>query len=309
MFIVRRIGSALVTLVVVMFAVFFIFQVIGDPARRTLPVNATEAEVEEYRVATGLADPLLERLVRYLQGALRLDFGVSTTRGEPAMNVVLDALPRSLWLALVAFIITATVAVTLGVIAGLRVGRPLDRAIHSLSSVLASTPDFWTGLILVLVFAVTLGWFPTSGYGGLPYVVLPALALAIPPIGRVTAIVRESIRSVASEPYVLVATSKGLSRRTLVFSHIIRAGLVPIISVGGLELSRMAIGGVVVIESVFAWPGLGRLYLDAMRKYDLALVSATLFTATLTVLIINIVLDVVYAAVDPRVHLARIAGE
>jgi peptide/nickel transport system permease protein len=304
-YVLRRLGSAVITLVIVMFLVFFIFQVLGDPARRILPLNATEADVQEYRQATGLADPLLERLWRYVEGVGHLDFGISTTRGEPAMSVVLDALPRTLWLALAAFVITAAVGVTLGVIAGLRVGRPLDRFVQGLSSVLASTPDFWTGLILVLVFAVNLRLFPTSGFGGIDFVILPALALAVPPIGRITAIVRESVRAVSVEPYVLVARSKGLANRTLVFGHIVRAGLVPIVSIGGLELSRMAIGGVVVIESVFAWPGLGRLYIDAMKRYDLALVSATLFVATLTVLLINIALDVAYAAVDPRVRLVN----
>jgi peptide/nickel transport system permease protein len=302
-YLLRRVLGGVVTLILVTVAVFFVFQVMGDPARLALPINASDQQVQEYRAATGLADPLAERLFRYLGGAAHLDFGMSTTRGESALDVVLHALPASLWLALVAFIIMVGVGMTVGTIAGLRAGGRVDGALSAVASVLSAIPEFWAGLVLVLVFAIAIPLLPTSGYGGLDYVLLPAIAMAIPPIGRLASVVRESVRSTNEEPFVLVARSKGLRHTTLVGWHILRAALVPILALGGLELSRMAIGGVVAVESIFAWPGIGRLYVDAMTRYDLALVSATLFVATVVILVINIGIDVIYASLDPRITL------
>lgn len=171
-------------------------------------------------------------------------------------------------------------------------------------SVASSIPEFWSGLVLIIVFGVTLGLLPTGGYGGLAYVVLPAAAMSIPPMGRLIYVVRESIQSVLREPYVLVARSKGLRRTRLITRHVLRAAVIPIISIGALELTRLAIGGVIVIEAVFAWPGIGRLILQAMERYDLPLISATLFVTTAIVLLLNTVLDLLYTRLDPRVHLS-----
>ena len=302
-YLLRRVLGGIVTLVLVTIAVFFVFQVLGDPARLALPINASEEQVQDYREATGLADPLGQRLLRYLGGVAHLDFGISTTRSAPALDIVLGALPASLWLALVSFIIMIAVGVVIGTIAGLREGSLGDRALSALSAILSAIPEFWAGLVLVLIFAIAIPLLPTSGYGGLDYVILPAIAMAIPPIGRFASIVRESVRSTNAEPFVLVARSKGLSRATLVIRHILRAALAPILAIGGLELSRMAVGGVVAVESIFAWPGIGRLYVEAMTRYDLSLVSATLFIATVVVLVMNIAIDLAYARLDPRITL------
>lgn len=302
----RRLIQGLVTLVVVVIGIFFLFQVIGDPARRSLPLNSTEAQIEEYRQATGLADPLPERLLRYLGGVARLDFGTSTTRGTPALAAALDAVPRSLVLAGVSFLFMVGGGLALGIMGGMNEGGRIDRAVQAIGAVLASIPEFWSGLVLILFLAVYLGLFPTGGYGGLNYMILPGLAMAIPPMGRLVYVVRESVRAVLTEPFILVARSKGLSTLTLVFSHVLRAALIPIVSVGGLELTRMAIGGVVVIESVFAWPGIGRLYVEAMDRFDLPLISATLVCATTLVLAMNIAIDIIYAWIDPRVDLVRV---
>lgn len=304
-YVLRRLVQGLVTLAIVVVAVFFLFQVIGDPARRALPLNSTEQQIEDYRIATGLADPLPERLTRYLVGVALLDFGTSTTRGTPALAAALDAVPRSLALAAVSFVFVISGGLTLGILGGINDGDRIDRAVQATGATASSIPEFFSGLVLILFLAVYLGLFPTGGYGGLNYMILPGLAMAIPPMGRLIYVVRESVRSVLREPYILVARSKGLSSSTLVLRHILRAAMVPIVSVGGLELTRMAIGGVVVIESVFAWPGIGRLYVEAMDRFDLPLISATLFCATAIVLIMNIVIDILYVWIDPRVDLTR----
>lgn len=301
-FIGKRLVSAVVTLVCVVVIVFIVFQVVGDPARRTLPLNASEQQVQEYRHAKGYDDPIAEQAGRYLSGALRLDFGVSTTAGRSATSVVMEALPRSLFLAAGSFLITAFCAVWLGLLAGMNVGRLTDRILQTVGAVASSVPEFWSGLVLIILFAVKLRFFPTGGYGGLPFLVLPAVAMAIPPIGRLMYVVRESVRATLEEPFILVARGKGLSRSTLLYKHVLRAAVIPILSVGGLELTRMAIGGVVVIESVFAWPGIGHLYTQAMERYDIALVSATLVVATAVVLILNTILDLVYSRLDPRIE-------
>jgi peptide/nickel transport system permease protein len=303
-YIVRRLTQGVITLAIVVVAVFFLFQVIGDPARRSLPLNSTEQQIEEYRQATGLADPLMERLTRYLVGVVQLDFGTSTTRGTPAMSAALDAVPRSLALAAVSFVFMVGGGLVLGIAAGINPDSRTDRSVQAIGAITASIPEFWSGLVLILFLAVYLGLFPTGGYGGLHYAILPALAMAIPPMGRLIFVVRESVRAVLREPYILVARSKGLAARKLISNHILRAAMVPIVSIGGLELTRMAIGGVVVIESVFAWPGIGRLYVEAMDRFDLPLISATLFCATTIVLIMNILIDILYVWIDPRVDLA-----
>lgn len=305
-YVLRRITYGVLTLFIVTVATFFLFEVIGDPARRALPLNASEEDVQAYRVANGLADPLLERLGHYLAGLAHLDFGISTTRNIPALQAALGAVPLSLELALASTLIMIVIAVLFGTMAALREGGRTDRAVQAVASVLSSIPEFWSGLVLIIVVGVHLKWLPTGGHGGPSYLVLPALAMAIPPIGRLIYVVRESIRSVLETPYVLVARSKGLPGRVLTFNHILRAALVPIVSVGGLELTRMSIGGVVVIESVFAWPGLGRLFVEAMNRYDLPLISATLFCTTTIVLILNILLDVIYGWLDPRVDLSHV---
>ncbi|MBF8189979.1 ABC transporter permease [Nonomuraea sp. K274] len=301
-FIGKRLVSAVVTLVSVVVIVFVVFQVVGDPARRTLPLNASEEQVQEYRHSLGYDDPIAEQAGRYLSGALRLDFGVSTTAGRPATEVVMEALPRSLFLAAGAFLITAVLAVALGLVAGMNVGKRTDRILQTVGAVASSVPEFWSGLVLIILFAVQLRFFPTGGYGGLPFLVLPAVAMAIPPVGRLMYVVRESVRATLQEPFMLVARGKGLARWTLLQNHVLRAAVIPILSVGGLELTRMAIGGVVVIESVFAWPGIGRLYTQAMERYDIALVSATLVVATGIVLIMNTILDLLYTRLDPRIE-------
>lgn len=302
-YILKRLAQSVVALGIVTVMIFFVFQALGDPARRILPINSTEQQIQDYRVATGLADPLPERLGRYLAGAVVLDFGQSAARGEPAIKVVLTALPRSLELAAMAIVIVAIAGLAIGIPAGLNTGGRLDRALQIVASLCSSVPEFWSGLVLILVFAVYLGWLPTGGYGGITYLILPALAMSLPPIGRLVFVVRESVRSVLREPYILVARSKGLPPRLLILAHILRAALLPIISVGGMELTRMAIGGVVVIESVFAWPGLGRLFIEAMDRFDLPLVSATLFCTTAVILLMNILIDLIYIWADPRVDL------
>ena len=304
-YILRRLVQGAVTLVVVVIAIFFVFQVIGDPARRSLPLNSTEQQIEEYRQATGLADPLPARLLRYLGAVARLDFGTSTRRGMPALAAALDAVPRSLMLAGVSFVFMVAGGLAFGIAGGMNQGGRIDRAVQAIGAVMASIPEFWSGLVLILFLAVYFGLFPTGGYGGLTYMILPGLAMAIPPTGRLIYVVRESVRSVLAEPFTLVARSKGLPTRILTFNHVLRAALIPIVSIGGLELTRMAIGGVVVIESVFAWPGIGRLYVEAMDRFDLPLISATLVCATTLVLIMNIAIDILYAWIDPRVDLLR----
>ncbi|NLS07213.1 ABC transporter permease [Rhizobium sp. P32RR-XVIII] len=305
-YILKRLAYGLLTLFIVTVAVFFLFEVIGDPARRALPLNASEEQIQAYRVANGFAAPLLERLSHYLVGLARLDFGISTTRNVPALQAALGAVPLSLELAAASSLIMIIVAVLFGTAAALREGSATDRIIQAVASVLASIPEFWSGLVLIIVMAVHLKLLPTGGHGGLTYLVLPAVAMAIPPIGRLVYVVRESIRSVLETPYILVARSKGLPGWVLILNHILRAAIVPIVSVGGLELTRMSIGGVVVIESVFAWPGLGRLFVEAMNRYDLPLISATLFCTTAIVLVLNILFDIIYGLLDPRVDLSHV---
>lgn len=299
----KRIAAGIALLLTAMVVVFFIFEIIGDPVVRILPVNATDEQIEVYREAHGYNDPMIERLGRFMYSVVTLDFGMSTTVHRPALAFVIEAVPRTLALAAVAFVITVCGAMALATWAATHPGGRIDRIVIRISTVLISLPEFWLGLILILAVAVHLRLVPTSGYGLDTRVILPAIALAIPPMGRLAFFIRNNLIATLQEPHVSFARSLGLPQMTLLRRHVIRNAALPTMALAGLEVSKMITGGAVVVETVFAWPGLGRLYTSAMDRYDLPLISATLFTATALVICINVVLDIIYASIDPRVRL------
>jgi peptide/nickel transport system permease protein len=291
-----------VLIAVIMLATFFVFQMIGDPVRRILPINATDQQVETYRSAHGFADPLPDRIGRFSRDVVTLKFGESYTTGQPALPDVFDAIPRTFLLVGAALALALSVGVGLGTFAAVNRGGRIDRAVVTVAVSLASLAEFWVGLIFIVFFAVRLGILPTGGYGFDKRLVLPAVTLAVLPIGRFAFFSRNSISNVLDDRHVLYATAMGIPRTRVLRRHVLRNASLPVLALAGTEAARMLVGGAVIVETVFAWPGVGRLYVTAMRRYDLPLVTATLFFATLIVFAANIGLDLLYALLDPRVR-------
>lgn len=300
-FIARRLAASVVVIFALIAVVFFMLHLVGDPARLMLPQEATVEQYEALRRQLGLDAPLYVQFGRYLSGLMRGDFGTSLWQGVPALTLVLDRLPNTLYLTLVTMAISVPTAIVLGVLAALRPGSPMDRAITVFSLGGISIANFWLGLMLILLFAVELRWLPTSGFGGLNFVILPALALAIRPIGRIGQLTRATVLDEMSKLYVNTARSKGLPERTVVVRHTLRNAALPVITLTGDELAGL-LNGAVVIETLFAWPGLGSLMIQAIEHRDLPIVEASLFVVAVTVVLLNLLVDLSYSVLDPRVR-------
>jgi peptide/nickel transport system permease protein len=300
-FVLSRVIQSVVVLVLVMLIVFVVFTVLGNPVVRILPVNATDAQRIAYSQANGFSDPVIVQFARFVRQVVTLDFGSSYYFKRPSLPMVLAALPRTVLLASAAFLLAAFGGLLLGSLAAVFRGTWIDTLVSAASATLSSLAEFWIGLVLVLAVALRMSGIPTSGYGFGPALILPAATLAIPVIGRLALVVRTSILDVITEPHVLVARANGLGRWTVLRRYVLRNASPPTIAIGGLELTRMLVGGAVVVETVFAWPGIGDLYVQGMSRYDLPLISATVVVASVIVLVLNSLLDIAYATFDKRV--------
>ena len=300
-FIVNRVAYSIAILAVATTVVFFIFYVLGDPTDHILGESASDAQRAAFRAARGFDDPIAAQLGRFLKNAATFQFGQSYTLGRMAVTVVFETLPRTLMLAATAFLIAATCGTVLGALAAFR-GGVVDRIIVLVSTAISSVAEFWVGLLLVIVVAVQFGLLPTSGYGFPREIILPAVTLALAPMGRIAFVIRANMLVALESPHVCPALARGLSQRAVLIKHVLRNASLPSIAVGGMELTRMVVGGSVVVESVFAWPGMGLLFLQAMKTYDLPVVTATIFVGAIFVLVLNILLDLLYARIDHRVE-------
>lgn len=284
-----------------MVAVFFVTHLLGDPARLMLRPEATDQQVQDLRESLGLNDPLLVQFARFMGDLARGDIGDSLWQRVPAMELVLDRLPATLYLAGCTLALAIPLAVTLGVISAVKPRSIADRFVTVVSLAGVSTADFWLGLMLILFFAVELGWLPTSGYGGLNFVVLPALALAVRPIGRVSQVVRSAMLDEMSKPYITTARAKGLRERIVILSHTLKNAAIPILTMMGDEAASL-LNGAVVIETLFGWPGIGILLIQAIEKRDLPLIEATVIVIAIMIVTVNLLVDLTYSLIDPRVR-------
>jgi peptide/nickel transport system permease protein len=301
-FIIRRLIYSVAVIVGVSVFVFIITHMLGDPARMMLPLESTPAEVEAFRDAMGFNDPILTQFWTFAKNAARLDFGDSIWQREPAMQLVMERLPKTMQLVAIATVLSLVIAIPLGVLASLRPRSFLDRACTVGSLVGVSLPDFWLGLILILIFAVQWHVFFTSGYGGVRFLVLPAVTLAARSIGQITLITRSAMIDELSQQYMITARGKGLSERAAVVNHALRNATIPIITLSGWQIARMVSGLTVAVETVFAWPGIGLLAIQAIQRRDLPLIQADVFVVALVVVVLNLVLDVAYGFFDPRIR-------
>ncbi len=274
---------------------------LGDPARLMLRPEATEEQVQALRESMGLNDPMHVQFGRFISDLARGDFGDSLWQRVPALPIVLERVPATLYLAGVTLVIAFPLAVLLGIISAVRPRSIWDRIVTIVSLGGVSTADFWIGLMLILFFAVQLGWLPTSGYGGLQYVVLPAIALSLRPMGRISQVVRSAMLDEMSKQYMVTARAKGLRERTVVTAHALKNAFIPVITLGGDEAAAL-LNGAVVIETLFGWPGVGILLIQAIERRDLPLIEASVLTIAVMIVTVNLLVDLTYALLDPRVR-------
>lgn len=312
---VRRLAGSAVMLLLVMSAVFFADRQIGDPARMVLGVAATEEDVRELRERMGLEDPLWVQYRRFVLGMVQGDLGDTFRYGiskpfahggmpesRKTLPIAAERLPATFLLGGVTIVFAVLVALPLGVYAAVRPRTAGDRAVNLLSLAGVSIVEYWFALILILVFAVQLDWLPTSGYGTPAHVVLPALALSLRPIGRITQIARSSMLDELAKPYVTAARGRGVPILRLTSIHALKNAAIPIVTTIGDETVNV-VTGVIIIETVFGWPGIGALTVDALAIRDVPLIEATIFLLVLVVLGINLAVDLAYMALNPRVRL------
>jgi len=307
-FIIRRILQSLMVVLVMSLVVFVGVHVVGDPVHILISDEMTQEEIERFIRQLGLDRPLHQQYLSFLANAARGDLGNSFVHGEPALKLILERMPATLELAFAAFLLAVVVGIPLGMYAGLKPESPASRAIMAGSILGFSLPTFWVGLMLIMVFAVMLGWLPSTGRGefmtwdGLRHLALPAINLALFKMALVTRLARAGTREAALQDYVKFARAKGLSPTRVVLVHVLKNILVPVVTVLGLELGGL-IAFSVVTETVFAWPGMGKLLIDSIQRLDRPVIVAYLVITVLMFVVINLVVDLMYAALDPRVRL------
>jgi peptide/nickel transport system permease protein len=321
-YMIRRLGQSVFAIGVMALLVFVGVYAIGNPVDILISPEATQAEIEAQVIRLGLDKPLWEQFFIYIANVARGDLGNSFVFGTPAMTLILQRLPATLELALVALAISVFVGVPLGVIAGLKPDTAAGRSIMAGSILGFSLPNFWQGMMLILIFAVILGWLPAGGRGtttdvlgfqlsiftwdGLAHLILPAINLALFKTSLVIRLARAATREVALQDYVKFARAKGLSERRIVLVHILKTIMIPITTVLGLELASMIAFGIVT-ETVFSWPGMGKLLIDSIELLDRPVIVAYLMLTVFMIVMINLIVDVLYAILDPRINLQDVA--
>lgn len=297
----NRISQGVLVIVGVVTVVFVVTRLIGDPAKITLPLTSTAAQRRAFDHQLGVDKPILTQYVHYWNDLLHGNFGESYIRKQSALHVALSYLPATLKLVFVGMALAALLAVVVGVIAALRPGRALDRSITFASLVGLSMPQFWLGLLLIIVFGVKLKWFPVSGQQGATAIVMPAVALALPSAGRIAMIVRSSMIDELNKQYVRTAEAKGLTAWRTIGVHTLRNAISPAVSLLGWEVVRALAGFDIVVEVVFGWTGIGHLAYDSIKGQDFPELQTVVLVVAVLVVVINIAIDFLYRAIDPRV--------
>ncbi len=322
-FVIRRILQSLMVVLAMSLIVFVGVHVVGDPVHILISDDMTQEEIERFIQRLGLDRPMHEQYLHFLGNALQGDMGNSFVQAEPALKLILQRMPATLELAYVALLMSILLGVPLGMYAGLYPNSPVSRTIMAGSILGFSLPTFWVGLMMIMVFAVMLGWLPSTGRGetvsllgvqvsfltwdGLRHLLLPAVNLALFKISLVTRLARAGTREAALQDYVKFARAKGLADSRVVLVHVMKNIMIPVVTVLGLEFGGL-IAFSVVTETVFAWPGMGKLLIDSIQLLDRPVVVAYLVITVVMFVVINLVVDILYSVLDPRVRLREAKG-
>ena len=301
-YVLRRILQSVVVLFGVSIVVFLLARLApGDPATLMLAETASPEQIAAAREHYGLNDPLYEQYWLFISRAVQGDFGDSLYYKEPALGVVMEAFPETAKLAIVAFLIAVGVALPLGVIAAIKRDTIWDFLAVGLSVLGQAAPSYWIGILLILFFSVRLKWLPSSGDYGPEYIILPAVTLAALLMAVLTRLTRAGMLDVLGEDFVRTARAKGLQEQSVLVRHALRNAMIPLITVMGLQLGSL-LGGTVIVEQVFAWPGVGRLAVNAISSRDYPIIQAVVFLVSVVFVLINLAVDLLYGVLDPRIR-------
>ncbi len=300
----RRLVQLVPTLLVVVTLVFVVFRIVpGDPATLMAGPEATAADRALIRHQLGLDQPLYVQYVTFVRQAVQGDLGKSQYSGRPVIQEVAERYPATLLLALSSLLVSVPLGLLLGAVAAVRQRSPLDYGSMALAVAGVSLPNFWLGLMLVVVFAVGLGWLPSSGMGELRHLVLPAVTLGLPSLAVVARLTRSSMLDTLHRDYIRTARAKGLPEQAVILRHALRNSLIPTVTAIGLQFGHL-LGGSVVVETLFSWPGLGYLLITAVRGRDYPVVQGTVLVFAVSFILINALVEALYAYLDPRLRTA-----
>lgn len=298
-----RLWHGLIVIIGVTVVVFVVTRLIGDPVDVMLPLEATEEQRAAFEAQLGLDRPIVVQFADYVWDLVQFDFGESLWQDRPAVEIVVERLPLTLYLVGVAIALAILVAVPMGVVAALNPGGIIDRFTVVISLLALSVPQFWLGLLLIVLFSVVLGWLPSGGAMSPTHLILPAVTLALPAMTRLVMVVRSQMIDELNSQYVKTAEAKGLPVFRIVGLHAMRNAAVPVLTLAAWEFIRALSGYTVVVETVFAWPGLGLVALQAIERQDLVLLQAIVFVIAVMVVVVNLAVDIVYKTIDPRIKL------
>ncbi len=303
-FVAGRLGEALLAVLGAGTIVFVVTRLLGDPATLLVEPGASHEELENVRRHLGIDQPIWVQYVSYLGQLLRGDFGASFQSGRPALGIVLEALPATFQLTAAAIFLGITIGGTAGTIAAIRRGTVAEFIVMLLTLIGQATPVFWLGLLAIMFFAVHLGMVPTGGYGSFLHLLMPACVLSVYTSATIARLLRSSILDVLNEDYIRTAHAKGLLPHTVLFWHVVRNALVPVLTMTAVMTGEM-LGGSVVTETVFTWPGIGRTIVQAIGARDFPVVQAGVMVIAVIFVAVNLAVDLIYGLVDPRIKLGK----
>jgi len=301
-YILKRLFHSIFVLVGISLVVFIILHLTGDPAALLMPMDATPEQVAQFRKEMGFTDPIIVQYWRFFKGTLRGDFGQSFRHSQPALDLVMERMPATIQLTAAAMVIALVVAIPVGIISAIRRNSILDHIGMTGALLGQSTPVFWLGIMLILIFSVTIQWFPSSGRGEIQHLVLPAITLGMFTMARTARMMRSSMLEVMGQEYMKTAKAKGLSPGMVILKHALKNAAIPVVTIIGMELGTL-LGGAVITETIFAWPGVGRLAVQAIYNRDYPVVQAAVFLLASIFVLVNLIVDLMYTYLDPRVKL------
>ncbi|KAA0920254.1 ABC transporter permease [Aquicoccus porphyridii] len=300
-FLLQRLGQAFVAIFGVMTLVFFIQRLTGDPTYLLVPETATQADIEAMRRSLGLDQPLVLQYVSYLWDMLRFDFGTSYVQNIPVTEIIASRLPYTLQLAAGALFVAFVVGLPVGLAMAIWRKHPVTNVLMGMVLGAQSLPTFWSGILMIMIFGVWLGWLPPSGSGSFAHLIMPSIALGLLSMATYARIARSSILDEMSKDYVRSARARGVGTGRLVGKHLIRNSLIPVISISALEISQL-LAGAVIVETVFAWPGLGQLTVQSVQSRDFVVVQGIVLLGAFVTISVNLLADILYSVVDPRIR-------
>jgi peptide/nickel transport system permease protein len=302
LYILKRLFHSIFVLVGISVVVFAILHLTGDPAALLMPPEATPEQVAQFRKEMGFTDPLPVQYWRFFKGTLHGDFGNSFRHSQPALGLVLERMPATIQLTFAALIIALMIAIPAGIVSAIRRNSILDHLGMTGALLGQSMPVFWLGIMLILIFSVTLRWFPSFGRGGIEHLILPAVTLGMFSMARTARVMRSSMLEVLGKEYMTTAKAKGLAPQVVILKHALKNAAIPVVTIIGMELGTL-LGGAVITETIFAWPGVGRLAIQAIYNRDYPVVQAAVFILASIFVLINLLVDITYTYLDPQVKL------